>query len=126
MKYIVDAYAWIEYLEGSKLGEKVRELILSNNEILSLNVTVAEIISKVKRKESNVELAYKAVTINSKIIEITPETAKNAGLFHVEIRKKIKNFGLVDAIILMVAREKRAKILTGDFHFRGFKEAVFI
>ena len=126
MKYIIDSYAWIEYLEGSKLGEKVREIILNNYELYSLNLTIAEVISKVKRKKGDSEIAFKAITSNSKILEITPEMAKNAGLFHAEIRQKIKNFGLVDSLLLIVARELKAKILTGDNHFKGFKEAVFI
>ena len=52
MKYIIDSYAWVEYLEGSKLGEKVREIINDKDkEIFSLNLTIAEIVSKVKRKK---------------------------------------------------------------------------
>lgn len=126
MKYIIDSYAWMEYLEGSGLGEKVREILTGNNEIYSLNLTIVEVISRVKRKKGNVEIAYSAINSNSKVVEITPEIAKKAGLFHTEIRNKIKNFGLVDALILILARELNAKILTGDKHFKGFKEAVFI
>ena len=126
MKYIIDAYAWIEYLEGSNLGSKVREIILGEDEIFSLNLTIAEVVSKVKRKKGNPELAFNAIKTNSKILEITPEIAKKAGLFHAEKREKTKNFGLVDSLILILARELKAKILTGDEHFREFKEAIFI
>ena len=127
MKYIIDSYAWIEYLEGSKLGEKVREIIIDNkNDIFSLNLCVAEVVSKAKRKNLSVETAFRAISVNSKVAEITPEIAKEAGLFHAERRQDIKNFGLVDAIILMLAKKLNAKILTGDPHFKDFKEAVFI
>ncbi|GBE19286.1 MAG TPA: PIN domain-containing protein [Candidatus Pacearchaeota archaeon] len=126
MRYIIDSYAWVEYLEGSKLGEKVRDILTGKNEIYSLNLTIAEVISRVKRKKGSIEIAYNAINSNSKVAEITPEIAKKAGLFHMEIRSKIKNFGLVDALILILARELNAKILTGDKHFKGFKEAIFI
>lgn len=126
MRYIIDDYAWAEYLEGSKLGENVREVILGEDEIFSLSLTIAEVISKVKRKKGNFEIAFNAIKSNSKIVEISPEIAKKAGLFHAEIREKIKNFGLVDALILILARKLNAKILTGDEHFREFKEAIFI
>jgi len=125
MKYLIDSSAWIDYLEGEKLGEIVRKLILSDNELLSLNLIISEVISYIKRKESNTEIAFNAITTNSKVLEINPEIAKKAGLFHAEIRKKIKSFGLVDSIILMVARERKAKIVTADSHFRSFTEAVF-
>jgi len=127
MKCIIDSYAWIEYLEGSKLGEKVHEVITNeNNNVFSINLTIAEVISRVKRKKGNVEIAYRAIVSNSKIIEITPKTAKKAGLFHAEIRQKVKTFGLVDSLIFVLAKELDAKILTGDPHFKGFKEAVLI
>ena len=127
MRFIIDSFAWIEYLEGSKLGEKVREILLNkNNEIFSLNLCVAEVVSKAKRKNLNVETAYNAISSNSKIAEVTPEIARKAGLFHAEIKKEIKNFGLVDALILILARKLNAKILTGDPHFKEFKEAVFM
>lgn len=97
-----------------------------NNHIFSINLTIAEVVSRVKRKKNDVDIAYTAITSISKIAEITPETAKKSGEFHVKIRQKIKTFWLVDSLILMLAREIGAKILTGDQHFKEFKEAVFI
>lgn len=126
MKYIIDSYAWIEYLNGTSLGEKVRKVLTEDNEIFSLNLTVAEVVSRTKRANSDIETAYQAINFNSKVAEITPELAKKAGLFHAEIRKQIKDFGLVDSLILILARELNAKIITGDPHFKNFKEAVFL
>jgi predicted nucleic acid-binding protein len=126
MKYIIDSYAWVEYLIGGKLGEKVREIILSNDEIISLNITIAEVISKVNRKKGNTELAYNAINSNSKVIDITPEIAKEAGILHAETRKQMENFGLVDALLVITARKIKARILTGDHHLKNFKEAFFI
>lgn len=127
MKYLIDSYAWIEYLGGSELGEKVHKVLIDeDNEIFSINLTIAEVVSRVRRKKGDEEIAYRAITSNSKIAEITPNIAKKAGLFHAEIREKIKNFGLVDALILILARELGARILTGDPHFKDFKEAIFI
>ena len=126
MKYIIDSYAWIEYLDGSLLGEKVKKILESDNEIYSLNLTISEVISRVKRKNGDIDIAYTAITSISKVAEITPEIAKKAGEFHAEIRKKIKDFGLVDSLILILARELNAKVVTGDEHLHRFKEAVFI
>jgi len=126
MKYIIDAYSWIEYMEGSLAGEKVRKILKSNNDIYSLNLTISEIVSRVKRKKGNVDIAYRSIVLNSKIIDLTPKMAREAGLLHAEIRKKVKDFGLVDAIILTLARSLNAKILTGDKHFKDFKESIMI
>jgi len=126
MKLLVDSYSWIEYLNGSLSGERVSKFLKGAHEIYSLNLIISEVVSRVKRKAGNTESAYNAILSNSKIIEITPEIAREAGLFHSEIRKKIKDFGLVDSIIFVVAKKLNAKILTGDGHFKNFKEAVMI
>ena len=126
MKIIIDSYAWIEYLEGKISGQKVNDILKKENEIYTLNLTISEIVSRVKRKGGNSELAYNAIISNSRIINVPPKLAKEAGLLHAEIKKKIKDFGLMDSIILASARELGAKIITGDTHFKGFKETIFI
>ena len=126
MKFIIDSYALIEYLDGSSLGEKVKKIIEGNNELFSLNLTILEVISRTKRKKMDFESAYQLIISISKIAEITPELAKKAGIIHAEIREKIKDFGLVDSLLIILARKLNAKILTGDEHFRGFKEAIMI
>jgi predicted nucleic acid-binding protein len=125
MNYLIDSSAWIEYLEGSKGGEKVSEF-LKKGEIFSLSLIIAEVISKVKRMEKDFNLAYKIISSNSKVLEINPQIAKESGLLHAEIKKKKTSFGLIDAIILVSARKLKANLVTQDNHFKGFKEAILI
>ena len=126
MKYLIDSYAWIEYLDGSISGLKVKDILTKNEEVLTLNLSIAEIISRTKRQDKNVEGVYNAIVSNSKIININAEIAKDAGILHAEIRKKIKDLGLIDAFVLLTARRLKTKIITGDEHFRKLKEAVLI
>ncbi|MFH1325589.1 MAG: PIN domain-containing protein [archaeon] len=125
MKYLIDSSCWIEYLEGSKSGEKINE-ILKREEIFVLPINIAEVVSKVKRKKHDFELAYKSIVSNASIISITPKISKDAGILHADMKSKKPNFGLADAFIITAARIISAKLLTKDEHFRGFKEAVFI
>ena len=125
MNYLIDSSAWIEYLEGSKEGEKVSEF-LKKGEIFSLSLIIAEVISKVKRMEKDFNLAYKIISSNSKVLEINPQIAKESGLLHAEIKKNKANFGLIDAIILVSTRKLKANLVTQDNHFKGFKEAILI
>ena len=126
MRYVIDSYAWIEYLDGSHRGDKVKEVLTEDEEIYIISLTISEVISRAKRKGKDTIIAYETITTNSKIVDITPEMANDAGLFHAEIRKRIKDFGLVDSLIFIAARKLGSKILTGDPHFKGFKEAVLI
>ena len=126
MKILFDAYAWIEYLQGSIEGEKVHKILQGSDECLTLTITLCEIISKVKRNKGNVEIAYEAIHSNSRIIDPSSNVSKEAGLIHAKMREKIKNFGLVDSLLLASAKQYGAKILTGDNHFKGFKEVIFL
>jgi predicted nucleic acid-binding protein len=126
-KYVVDAYAWVEYLIGSSAGEKVATIFeKENNEIYTCAVTVAEVISKVAREEQDVETAYSILLSNSKIVIVDEEISKEAGILHSQMRKTKKDFGLADAYVLATARIVKSKVLTGDPHFKDIKEAVLI
>ena len=127
MKIVFDTYAWIEYFKGSETGKKVNQILESQeNEIFTSIMNIAEISSKLRRENSDVELPYKIITNLSKIFFINVEFTKEAGILHAEMRKKFKDFGLIDSMILLTTRKLDAKILTGDPHFKGFKEAILI
>lgn len=125
MRYLVDTSAWVEYLEGGKIGRDVQEILKGENEILILPLIIAEVISKTKRNKSNVEVAYESMIKNSKVLEITPRIAKEAGLLHASKRLGLPSFSLVDALIASSANFAEATILTKDTHFKSF-EKVFL
>jgi predicted nucleic acid-binding protein len=125
-RYVVDSYAWIEYLDGTEIGRKVSDLIKENNEIFTCVLTIAEVVSKAARKGKDAKIAYDVLTSNSKTINADEELSLQAGLLHYEMRKTVKDFGLADAYILATAGKLKAKILTGDMHFKNMKEAVLI
>jgi len=127
MRFVVDTFCWIDYLEGNEAGEKVRKYIEdSSNEIIITLLNIAEISSVVARRNLDVNKVLNLVCSNSKLFSFNSEIAKQAGIFHAKMRKKAKDFGLIDAFILLTARKLKAKILTGDEHFRAFKEAILI
>ena len=127
MRYVIDATAWIEYFIGSERGKKVKEILDSNeNEIFSSIITLTEVVSVTKRENRDAEEKYRDILNLSSIHFISLELSKEAGILHAEIRKKIKDFGLADTFVLLTARKLNAKILTGDPHFKTFKEAILI
>jgi predicted nucleic acid-binding protein len=126
-RYVVDSRAWIEYLEGSLLGEKVRDRVADEgNEIFTHVVSVAEIISKVRRKEKDPDAAWSAITANSKIFALSEKDSKEAGLLHARIRSKRSNFGLADAFVLSAAKKLGAKVLTGDPDFANMDDVTML
>ena len=120
---MTDSWVRIEYLEGSDIGRKVKEII-ENEDIFTSMVTVAEVTSKMSRMGKDVNAVFSSITSLSKIIVGSPELAKEVGVLHSEVKKKIPNFSLGDAFVLQTAKSINAKVLTGDPDFDGIKEAV--
>ena len=125
--YVVDAYAWIEYLDGSDAGAIVNRVLENeNSEIYTCAVTVAEVVSKVAREGHDAKIAYDVLLSNSQVVNVDEELSKTAGLLHAEMRKKEKDFCLADAYVLATAKKLKSKVLTGDLHFKNVKEAILI
>ena len=125
MRFLIDAYSWIEFLGGTSEGIKVKEFF-EDNEIYTSTITIAEVLSKVKRSNKDTEVAYNAIRTSSKIIPLNEEISREVGLLHADIYKKIKDMGIADCILVTTAKKIKAKIITGDRHFKNFKEAFLI
>ena len=126
-KYVIDAYGWVEYFIGSNKGNKVKEIIENlNNEIITSIITITEVISISIRENRDYEKAYSLILNLSKTYNYNEDFTKDVGLLHAQIRKNIKDFGLADSFVLMTAKKLNAKILTGDPHFKNFKEVILI
>ena len=122
MPVLIDSSAWIDYLEGSKLGEDVRKLILSEEEIYALPIIISEVISKVQQHNKDTEIAFKSISSNAIIYNPDIETAKQAGILHANMVKKIQGLSLADSIIHSCAKKLNAKILTKDNHLIRLKK----
>ena len=127
MRVFIDSWAWIEYFIGSKYGEKVASIIENNeNEIFTCVLNISEITSKIKREGFDFEKCYKLVLSHSKVVNVNLEICKESGFVHAEMKKKIRDFGLIDSFNLVLSKKINAKIVTGDPHFKGMKEVIFV
>jgi predicted nucleic acid-binding protein len=126
-KYIIDAWAWIEYFRGTQAGAKLSQILEDpTTDTYTCTITVAEIISKIARDNQDVEAAYDMLLSNSQVIKIDEQISKQAGLFHHKMRQTKKDFGIADAYILASANKFDAKIITGDPHFEGLVNVILI
>jgi len=126
-EYIIDAYAWIEYLDGSSRGAKVRNIIEGKkNKVYTCAVTIAEIVSKFLRRNFDPEIAFNSITAISNIIPVNGKLSFVAGQLHAEMRKHVRDFGLADAYLLACSKNYNAMIVTGDPHFKNVRDIVMI
>ncbi len=126
MRVFLDSYAWVEYFLGSSKGEKVNILLTSENKIYTSNIVLAEVVSKFKREKMDFKEAIRIILSNACVVDVDKNIAIEAGIFHADIKKKKKDFGLVDAIIWISAQNLNSKIVTGDNHFKEFKNVIFL
>ncbi|MBI4980170.1 PIN domain-containing protein [Candidatus Woesearchaeota archaeon] len=126
-RFVIDAYAWVEYFGGSLLGEKVKSIVENtSNEIFTNVLTIAEMASHFERKGIAFVEAKRIIFSLSTIYIIDETFAEDAGKLHAKIKPLRKHMGLADVIILLTARKLGAKVVTGDEDFKGLKEVIMI
>src|SRR3989344_1252044 len=126
MNYLVDSSAWISYLNGDISGERLNKILKSQEEVFVIAPIISEVISFIVKNKGNSELAYETISKNSKLIDISLKSAKNAGILHGKAKIEKKNLPIIDAIIISVAQEFNLTVLTKDNHFKSFKESIII
>lgn len=121
--FVIDSYAWVEYFRGSNEGKTAQEYI-ENENCATSSITIAELSEKYKRENRNFKDDFEFIISRTKIIELNTETALIAGQINCGNKKKIKNWGMADSIILATAKLLNAKVVTGDEHFRNLNSVM--
>ena len=127
MKYVIDSYAWVEYLLGSKKGETLKKLFMQEgNEFLTVECCLAEMKGWCLKNNQDFNGVFTVIRANSMIIALRENDWIKAADERFEQRKRQKDFGLIDALILVKQKEFDAKIISGDKHFKELSDVVFI
>ena len=124
-KYVIDSFTWFEYHSGSEKGLKIREVIETENIATSI-ITIAELSDKFHREDVDFEKLLLFIRSRSAILPITVSIAVQAGQLKKKMRRKAKDFGLADAIILQTALENDAQLISGDSDFRHAPNTMLI
>lgn len=127
MIFILDTNIWVENVIGSKKGARLQELFNhKNNKFVTMECCIAELRGYCLKNNFDFGLLFSAVSKNSLILPVLREHWIKAAKIKHDMRKKIPNFGLIDSILLAKQEELSCKIITGDHHFKGLKNVVFI
>ncbi|MEM2981340.1 MAG: PIN domain-containing protein [Thermoproteota archaeon] len=130
---VTDSYAWIEYFLGSNSGRILKDYI-NTEELVTPSIVLAEVARKYLREgmeEEDVVKRLNFIVASSIVKEIDPELSITAAKAYLELSekakaKKLKKPSLTDGIVLATGRTLKAKIVTGDEHFKGLDEVVYI
>ena len=125
MRVLFDTYAWVEYFLGTTKG-KIVEKILEQNEVLTAVIVLIELSCKAARERLNFNKQLEFIKAKSLILDIGEKVKTKTGSVYLKMRSKIKDFGLIDSIILATSMIEMADIVTGDKHFRDLKNVKYL
>ena len=125
--YIIDTYAWVEYTNGTAKGEILRKLLNNaSNKFITIECCLAELKGYCLKNNFNFDKMHYAVKKNSLIFPVLKEHWLAAAEIKSEMRKKFKDFGLIDAILIARQKELGCKIISGEKHFKELKDVTYI
>jgi len=130
---VLDTYAWVEYFIGSEGGKITREHLRAEN-TFTPSIVLAELSRKYLREgigEKEILTRLNFIAAKTTIANIDAELSLSAARAYLELyeaAKKNKQGGpsLADGIVLATARALKARLLTGDEHFRGLPDIQFM
>jgi len=114
---ILDSSCWIEYFNGSALGERFAELVEGGEEkgLLVPSIVLTEVYRHALRHRGPDDATLVlAGMVRAPIADLDPNIAKLAAELGVE-----HGLPLADAVIYATARLRGATLWTTDTHFAG-------
>jgi predicted nucleic acid-binding protein len=126
MNYVIDTYAWVEYFRGTDKGKKLKSLLEQNHRFFTPVCCIFELRSWALSDSLDFTRILNVVRSVSGIEPINDDDWEEAAVVRHKHRKTIKDFGLVDALIVVVQQNRHAKVISGDRHFKTLKNVVYI
>lgn len=127
MAYLLDTYAWVEYFIGSKKGEFVKGMVEDENSVIyTPECCLAELKDWAIREGVDFEEHYRILRKRSDIHCTTTGDWLDAVTVRIEMRKKSKDFGMMDSLVVAQQRRLGCKVVSGDAHFWGVEGAVLL
>jgi len=122
MSFLVDSSGWIEFFAQGPLADKYAKYLHDPSKLVTPTIVLYEVYKKIKRERTEQD-ALSAISIinRTNIIALTESIALLAA--DLSIRDGLP---MADAIVYATALEAGSKIVTGDSHFKGLPQTVFI
>ena len=133
-KIIADAYAWVELFAGTRIGVFAKNTMEEAEAVITPDTVLVEFARKYIRegiKEETTRQRLSTILEASEPAYIDDDVAVEAGRAYLELEERARDAGLekpslFDALVLAVARKTHGKVLTGDKHFEGLPETLWM
>ncbi len=130
--YVIDTFAWIEYLIGSRRGLAAKKYI-EGGKAATPTVTIAELakwflreIEFGRRSLEEMNQAFQYARTKTLVVDLDEPMARKAGETDFLMKKKVRNWPLADSIIYATATLASAQVVTGDPHFKSVENTILL
>jgi len=130
--FVIDTYTWVEYLLGSRAGARTKNYIEGGTG-LTPSVVLAELrrwylreIEAGRRSEREMQHHFAYIESMTEIVPLDGGLALKAGETDFLMKKRIRGWPLADSVIYATARSRAAQVVSGDPHFKGLEDVIFI
>ena len=123
---LFDTYAWVEFFLGSEeKGRKAAEMLLNQACYTSI-ISIAEVSEWCEKNNRDARKYVNILIKKSDVLGLNEAMLETAGKINFLRKKQIKNWGLIDSIVLTTAKTHGLQIVTGDKHFKDIEGTVVI
>lgn len=123
--YCLDSSAWIEYLDGTDKGRKIKDIVEAGKTKTSI-IAIAEIADRYVRQNKDFRMALAFIKSKTTILDLSMHAALMAPYYKKKQRMKKSKFGLVDGLHIATSHETLSTFLTADKDFEGIEKVEII
>jgi len=129
---VIDTYAWVEYLLGSKIGAKARAYI-EGGRGLTPSIVLCELrrwylreIEAGRRSQREMQTHFTYIESITEIVPLDSSLALQTGESDFLMKKRVKDWPLADSVIYATAKSRSAQLVSGDPDFETLEDVIFI
>lgn len=122
--FVIDTFAWVEYLIGSPRGRNATKYIESGRAatptivLLELVKWFLREVEARRRTMAEMNHAFEFVRTSTLLVDLDEKLARTAGETDFVMKKKVQGWPLADSIVYATATTVGATVVTGDPHFK--------
>lgn len=128
---ILDTWAWFEVLDGTPRGTVIAKSYLADESvrIITVDISLAE-ASAVLQERGHAQrisgVVDDIIAASDEVVPITREDAIRAGPLRAELRKAAKDASLAASLLLAIARNRDAGLISCDPAFKGQPDVMCV
>lgn len=128
---VFDTWAWFEVFHGTPRGIRIVEEYVADphTRILTADIVLAEASAMLHAKGRGADAASlldDIIGTSDEVVPIGKDDALRAGALRVELRKRDAGASFADAVLLSIARNREATLVSCDAAFEGQPDVVCV